>query len=114
MPARIVMLPQLSHAGASDWNSANCSLRAVVGPASLGMHAGAGQEGRTDFRVAVVAVRVTVAIAVGVAIRVAFLGAGDWGLGARVAVAPLSLGLAVSVLVPLFSATGGRGFVDFP
>ena len=31
------MLPQLSQAGASDWKSANCSLRAVLGPASLGM-----------------------------------------------------------------------------
>src|SRR6476620_935312 len=31
------MLPQPSHAGASDWKSANCSLRAVFGPASLGM-----------------------------------------------------------------------------
>ncbi len=37
MPARTVMLPQLSHAGASDWKSANCSLRAVFGPVSLGM-----------------------------------------------------------------------------
>ena len=31
------MAPQLSQAGASDWKSANCSLRAVLGPASLGM-----------------------------------------------------------------------------
>src|SRR4051794_12273966 len=33
----MVMLPQLSQAGASDWKSANCSLWAVFGPASLGM-----------------------------------------------------------------------------
>src|SRR4051794_41190598 len=31
------MAPQLSQAGASDWKSANCSLRAVLGPVSLGM-----------------------------------------------------------------------------
>src|SRR3954464_2077001 len=31
------MAPQASQSGASDWKSANCSLRAVLGPASLGM-----------------------------------------------------------------------------
>src|SRR3954452_14493959 len=31
------MAPQVSQAGASDWKSANCSLRAVLGPVSLGM-----------------------------------------------------------------------------
>jgi hypothetical protein len=35
LPARTVIEPQLSQAGASDWKSANCSLRAVLGPASL-------------------------------------------------------------------------------
>jgi hypothetical protein len=34
LPARTVIAPQLSQAGASDWNSANSSLRAVMGPSA--------------------------------------------------------------------------------
>jgi hypothetical protein len=34
LPARTVIAPQLSQAGASDWNSANSSLRAVIGPSA--------------------------------------------------------------------------------
>src|SRR3954453_2067181 len=37
LPALTVIAAQLSQAGASDWKSANCSLRAVLGPVSLGM-----------------------------------------------------------------------------
>ena len=45
MPLRTVMAPQLSQAGASDWKSANSSLRAVFGPsAPFTSDAGAGQD----------------------------------------------------------------------
>ena len=65
------MVPQLSHAGASDWKSANCSLRAVLGPASLGMMPARARSAVLISPLAVavgVTIRVAVCVTVGLAI----------------------------------------------
>ena len=92
MPLRTVMAPQLSQAGASDWKSANCSLRAVLGPASLGMMP-ARASSAALMSPSPLPLRVAVAVAVRMAVGVAvawWLGAGGWGLGWRLA-SPLRL-----------------------
>src|SRR5438105_1707177 len=103
------MAPQLSHAGASDWKSANCSLRAVFGPVSLK---------RTPARARRAALMSPLLLmfawplaAWGVGCRVSGVG------GERVAVGSESLRLAVDGFGPFsaggaFPAITGRGFMD--
>src|SRR4051812_37765317 len=113
----MVMLPQLSQAGASDWKSANCSLRAVLGPASLGMMPARARSAAVISGPEPLAISlawpfpfVCPFVPRGARCRVSGVG------GERVAVGPESLRLPLAAF-GLFSATGGfpatggRGFI---